>query len=233
MFFKDKIKSISSSDKVLEIGPGATPSEFSTEFLEYRFENIDEQIVQRGSVTKEPNFRGRKITYYKGGQFPFPNKVFDYVIASHVIEHVDEPSDFIEEINRICKKTAYVEFPLPTLDYLYNYPFHKSYVWIDKINNKLVYTKKEEVLLERFINITDFFRAGFELGWDDLVVNNIEYFAYGQEFCIPIQIEETSDLSSFKIAWERSGRGLLRRLTRKLETSGGYIRAILQNRDIE
>ena len=48
---------------------------------------------------KEKNFV--KITEKK---LPFKNKEFDFVIASHVVEHVNDVSYFLEELTRIGKK---------------------------------------------------------------------------------------------------------------------------------
>ena len=56
--------------------------------------------------------------YYKGRDFvkledktlPFKDKEFDFVITSHVIEHVEDVNFFIKELQRISSK-GYIELP--------------------------------------------------------------------------------------------------------------------------
>ena len=48
-----------------------------------------------------------KITEKK---LPFKDKEFDFVIASHVAEHVEDISYFLNELSRVGKK-GYIEVP--------------------------------------------------------------------------------------------------------------------------
>ena len=43
---------------------------------------------------------------------PFKDKEFDFVIASHILEHVDDPFKFCNELTRIGKR-GYIEVPTP------------------------------------------------------------------------------------------------------------------------
>ncbi len=43
-------------------------------------------------------------------QLPFRDKVFDFVIASHVLEHSADPVQFISELQRVAK-AGYIEVP--------------------------------------------------------------------------------------------------------------------------
>lgn len=45
--------------------------------------------------------------------FPFPANSFSRVLMSHVLEHVEDPVETMEEIWRICKKDAVVEIGVP------------------------------------------------------------------------------------------------------------------------
>ena len=101
MFFPDKITKITRNSKVLEVGPGGSPHPLASVFLEKSFEDKDEAHAQRG-YAKEVRI-GQKTFYYDGGIFPFDDKEFDYVICSHVLEHVPvgELPLFISELQRV------------------------------------------------------------------------------------------------------------------------------------
>lgn len=154
MFFQERIISIKKSDKVLEIGPGATPHERSDVFLEKTFETEEELIAQSGHVgTLETN---KPIIYYKGNTFPFKDKEFDYIICSHVLEHVDDVEHFLSEIMRIGKR-GYLEFPTIYYDYLHNIEEHQNMLLVKK--NKIFWCKKEETPIPQLTNFTNFFRS--------------------------------------------------------------------------
>jgi ubiquinone/menaquinone biosynthesis C-methylase UbiE len=110
LFFPDRIKSIRKSDKVLEIGPGSTPHPRSDIYLEKIFYSKEEEYAQRG-YSSSKNLK-KPIYYYDGKKFPFRNNEFNYVICSHVLEHVpfNELSNFISEMTRVSSK-GYIEFP--------------------------------------------------------------------------------------------------------------------------
>ena len=66
--------------------------------------------AQRGYAS-EVKYK-QPVVYYDGGKFPFKDKEFDYVICSHVLEHVplEELELFITELQRVASK-GYIEFP--------------------------------------------------------------------------------------------------------------------------
>ena len=82
----------------------------------------------------------------KDHKLPFKDKEFDYVILSHVLEHVPNLIEFISEIERISK-AGYIELPTKLND---NLVFgcdeddigHKWWFEYDDIKNTLVYSKK-------------------------------------------------------------------------------------------
>ena len=110
MFFPEKIKSILPSYKVLEIGPGSQPHPRANVFLEKNFSQ-EEAIIQSGYVNPV-HITDKPVFYYDGGKFPFKDNEFDYVICSHVLEHIpvqDLPL-FLSEIQRVSSR-GYLEFP--------------------------------------------------------------------------------------------------------------------------
>ena len=84
---------------------------------------------------------------------PFKDKEFDFAIASHILEHVENPEKFCNELVRISKR-GYIEIPTPLWDNLVDGPHfskygHKWWVTFDDNDNKIVINKK--------INIVDKF----------------------------------------------------------------------------
>lgn len=110
MFFPDKITSITDKCIVLEVGPGGSPHPRADILLEKVFQEEAETVAQRG-YAPEPKLN-KKIIYYDGGLFPFDDKEFDYVICTHVLEHVplEELLVFISELQRVAK-AGFIEFP--------------------------------------------------------------------------------------------------------------------------
>lgn len=216
MFFSDRIVSIRPSDKVLEVGPGSSPHSRANEFLEYQFDDPQIAVAQRGNVAEHPAFGGRRVTFYSGGRFPFTECEFDYVIASHVVEHTADPQAFMAEVFRVGGGRGYIEFPLPPYEYLFDLDVHLSYMWFEQVSQTLHYVRKHRLLLDQFTTITAELRRGLELGWDDLVRENLSFFFQGFEFFTPFEIREAPSLTVYQRRWENSGRSFARRLSRKV-----------------
>ena len=79
-------------------------------FLELRYDSEGDRLLQSGNA--QPNFDYSRTVFYDGGQFPFDTNEFDYVICSHVLEHlaIEDVECFINELQRIAPK-GYLEFP--------------------------------------------------------------------------------------------------------------------------
>jgi SAM-dependent methyltransferase len=217
MFFAQRMASILPSDRVLEIGPGSTPQPRANEFLEYHFNDSKVALEQRGNVAINPNFTGRKVHYYDGGRFPFADKEFDYVIASHVVEHTPDPERFMAEVFRVGGGRGYLEYPLHTYEYLFDLGVHLNYVWFDSSYQALNFVRKPLSVLNEFSTITTELRRGMELGWDDLLCNNLPLFIQGFEFFAPFSVREMHSLNAYRPHWENPGTGVARRLVRKVE----------------
>ena len=71
---------------------------------------------------------------------PFRDKAFDYSIASHVIEHVDNPECALRELERISR-AGYIETPNAFYEFAIPHMYHLSRC--TAINNKLIIFKKE------------------------------------------------------------------------------------------
>lgn len=177
MFFPERIKSISPSDRVLEVGPGATPHPRSDIFLELKYENVNERIAQSGNIGLLNT--DKEVIYYDGGKFPFKDREFDYVICSHVLEHVDDADEFLKELQRVgCK--GYLEFPTIYYDYLYNFPEHQLFLL--ERNGVIYWMTKEESGLQNYSSIQKFFNISCELKYHETIKTFKNYFFQGFEW---------------------------------------------------
>jgi SAM-dependent methyltransferase len=194
MFFPEKIKKINNTDRVLEIGPGASPHPRSDVFLEMSWE--DELIAksQRGELS-DKLVTDKQIVYYNGGVFPFNDKTFDYVICSHVIEHVPDVEKFVSEIKRVGKR-GYMEYPLIYFEFLYNIDVHLNIQKFDFADNCLYYNKKESLMLKHFNPVQKFINHGMKKGMLSELYEYIKKFGVeGFEWDDDFYCKHTNDLS--------------------------------------
>ena len=84
---------------------------------------------------------------------PFKDKEFDFVIASHVIEHVEDFGFFINELERISNQ-GYIELPTRLGDNLIfeNTTDHIWWFVFDDNEKKLLATKRKQTL-EPFLSV--------------------------------------------------------------------------------
>tara|TARA_Y100000389_G_C17277749_1_gene421316 strand:+ start:95 stop:775 length:681 start_codon:yes stop_codon:yes gene_type:complete len=95
----------------------------------------------------------KKFILINSKKLPFKDNQFDFVYASHVIEHVEDVSYFIKELQRISKK-GYIELPTMLEDNIVlsynNIKDHKWYFQFDDVNQILLAERKKQ-LIEPFI----------------------------------------------------------------------------------
>tara|TARA_B100000003_G_scaffold202214_1_gene211195 strand:- start:19 stop:627 length:609 start_codon:yes stop_codon:yes gene_type:complete len=78
-------------------------------------------------------------------KLPFKDNEFDFVIASHVLEHVEDPAYFLNEIQRVSSKGGYIEVPTKLEDNLVfeNKNDHIWHIDFDDDENKILISKKK------------------------------------------------------------------------------------------
>ena len=166
----NKIKQ-NTSWKILDVGCGYRPNPYATTIAD---------IQDFSKLYKEKNFV--RLT---GKKLPFKDKEFDFVIASHVIEHVEDFEFFINELERISSR-GYIELPTRLGDNLVFENKHDHIWWFkyDDDNNKLIASKKNQ-LIDPFITVStakyfeEVFRESLvmEIEWDEkinyIIDNNI------------------------------------------------------------
>lgn len=122
------------SDLVLEIGSGNSPRPRS-DIIADRLVHDDSQRAGRFTIVID-----RPFVIADGYRLPFKNKTFDYVICSHVLEHMEDPKAFVREIMRVGK-AGYIEVPDIYGERLFGWDFH---LWYCEFKNQtLVMTKKK------------------------------------------------------------------------------------------
>jgi ubiquinone/menaquinone biosynthesis C-methylase UbiE len=196
MFYPEKIKSIKDSDYVLEIGPGGHPHERSDIFLDIdpkKFKSKKIEKMQRGEAPKLKT--NKKVIYYDGYNMPFKDNEFDYVICSHVLEHVDDVPLFIKELQRISKM-GYIEFPTIFYEYLYNFLVHKQLLNYDSKTNTILYMSKKDANMDYFLSVQSIFLKTLELGKVELVGFMKNMMFQGFEWKDKIKFKKIDKISS-------------------------------------
>ena len=129
---KSHILSILSEEKnwkILDIGCGYSANEFATTICD---------VQDLSEFYKDKNF-----IKLESKNLPFENNEFDFVIASHVLEHVEDFKFFISELERVSNK-GYIELPTKLEDNLV-FENKKDHLWhmdFNDVNSKLIISKK-------------------------------------------------------------------------------------------
>ena len=126
--------------KILDIGCGYRPNPYATVIADIQdFSNY---------------YKDKKFVKISEKNLPFKDKEFDFVISSHVIEHVEDFEFFIKELERISSK-GYIELPSRLGDNLV-FENEKDHLWwfiYDDVNNSLIASKKNQNL-EPFLTVS-------------------------------------------------------------------------------
>ena len=159
----DNLLQNNSTWNILDIGCGYTASKFAKVIC-------DVQDLSN-------HYQDKKFIRLTEKKLPFKDKEFDFVVASHVMEHVEDIEFFIKELERVSKK-GYVELPTKLEDNLV-FENKKDHLWhmdFDDVENKLLISKKvqyfEPVLTVSTIkNLNEVFRTSLilELIWEDKI----------------------------------------------------------------
>ena len=127
-------------------------------------------------------YKEKKFIQILGKNLPFGDKEFDLVIASHVLEHVEDLEFFIKEIERISSK-GYIELPSRLGDNLVfeNKNDHIWWFYYNDTTNNLIASKRNQ-LIDPFITVSTaklfekIFRESFviELAWEEKIDYKID-----------------------------------------------------------
>ena len=170
--------------KILDIGCG---------YRAHPKASIIADIQDLSNHYKEKNF-----VKIEGKKLPFKDQEFDFVIASHVIEHVEDFEFFIRELERVSLQ-GYIELPTRLGDNLV-FENKTDHIWwfvYDDVSNKLIASKRNQIL-EPFVSVSmaklfeKIFRESLviELAWEKKIDYRIDN---------SIQLNESRKISFFRL----------------------------------
>ena len=165
--FVDNLLQNNPSWKVLDVGCGYTAHNNATVICD---------VQDLSNFYKYKNF-----IKLESNVLPFKDKEFDFVIASHVIEHVKNVDFFIKELERVSSK-GYIELPTILEDNLV-FENRNDHIWhteFDDIENKINISKKIQ-FIEPLLTVSSskkfskIFRQSLvlELYWEDTIEFNL------------------------------------------------------------
>lgn len=118
---------------VLDVGSGANPYPNSDVLIDQystaEDRNFDPFIIDRPSVLGD------------GTKLPFKDNAFQFVILSHVLEHVEDPGMLLNEIMRVGR-AGYIEVPNSLFEVIFPYETHLHLINCD--GDQLIITRKSE-----------------------------------------------------------------------------------------
>lgn len=107
---------------VLDVGSGNNPHPRADVLVDM---NIADNTDRSGAPILVE--KGRQFCIADAEQLPFVEKAFDFVLASHLLEHSKNPRQLCMELSRVGKG-GYVECPSKLCETFLPEPFHKWYV---------------------------------------------------------------------------------------------------------
>lgn len=192
---------IPASARVLDVGSGHNPhpraNVVTDKFIDSNFHRAaDIKVLQK-----------QEFVEADGENMPFKDKEFDYVICCHVVEHVDDPAKFLDELSRVGKG-GYLEAPSLIGEFLIPKHSHK-WVLLD-IDNKLVIVDKKKLGLTSSHDFGDVFLTYLpkhSLGYKILQRTQPQLFTVNYEWKDKIEyiIEPSDELlrSYFTKTWDK------------------------------
>ncbi|MFG1525560.1 methyltransferase domain-containing protein [Halobacteriovorax sp. RZ-3] len=153
MFFMGRIRwavrkillPIKRNDLVLDVGSGGNPYTRSDILLD-RFQNSEHRggvalVIDRVTILGDAN------------KMPFKDKSIDFIIASHILEHMEDPAVFLNELQRVGK-AGYIETPNFLCERFV--PCEAHTLELANINNKIIIHKKNGPVHDPFISSLEF-----------------------------------------------------------------------------
>lgn len=157
---------------IIDIGSGHKPDNKANILLEYSGAGDEHRWHKELKVD-------RSIIFYNTEKMPFKDKTFEKTICKHVLEHVDNPSLFLKELERISMG-GYIETPSEIAELVFT-PYDQHKWVINLIAGRLLIKKKTEYNISKLNNLFDFLcdnERGFEdyFYWKRRALFFIEYY---------------------------------------------------------
>lgn len=170
------------TDIVLDVGSGQNPNPRANVLCDrFLFDNTERNAA--------PLYIDRPTLLGSAERLPVRDRSFDFVICSHLLEHVEDPSQIISELRRVAPR-GYIETPSRIWEKLHSYEFHRWFVSLEQTT--LVFQQKPVAIydpdlkswisnhrhlgpfLDRHFNEMGFL---IRLHWNDQIPHRIERLA--------------------------------------------------------
>jgi SAM-dependent methyltransferase len=129
-----------SGDRVLDIGSGGDPFPQATVLADRYLEPTSHRSTRFESL-------GKPIVICDIHALPFTDQLFDYVVAAHVLEHVDDPIQACRELQRVARG-GFIETPAILKDALFAWAKGMHRWHVVAIGNRLVFFEYNDRQLE-------------------------------------------------------------------------------------
>ena len=189
---------IKPTDLVLDVGSGERPHPRANVLCDLLVKNNSQRAGGFPIVIDRPFVVGDAY------HLPFKNKSFDYVICSHLLEHLEQPEKAANEITRVGK-AGYFETPSIIAERLFGWDFH---LWFVMSKNGALFLQKKRKgvrlggFFHKLIEKQIWFRRFFEEN------QNLFYTKYEWQSKIKIKVVKKIDQKKEqilkKIDWSRS-----------------------------
>jgi SAM-dependent methyltransferase len=211
-FYRRRIAiSVGPNDLVLDVGSGDKPH-WRADVLLDRYVGPEHGGQRSGRAAARVT---RPLFDADASDMPFADQVFDYVVCSHVLEHVVDPAAVVKEMTRVGR-AGYIEVPDAASAKILDFPSHLW--WCRRENSTLVFTAKTarafDPEIESYIE-----RSGVERRLEKLLDYAFEYriVSLTWEGTVDIRVEGTPDPAFVEAALaaeghHRAGHGVASRM---------------------
>lgn len=110
---------------VLDLGSGHNPHPRADILVDRYWVDTGGPAGRAGRQLSIPD--GKHLVIADAGALPFVDNQFDFIICSHIAEHVEHIGRFCAELNRVGQR-GYIETPSKVAEILRHLPYHVWYV---------------------------------------------------------------------------------------------------------
>ena len=121
---------------VADIGFGGDPVKDATYYIDIDLGESKHRNGEVAAIVPKEKFIQCDVNKQ---DIPLGDKSCDFVVASHIAEHVEDPERFCHDLERIGK-SGYIETPGLVRELMHNHPFHLW--WVTKWKGTLYFIKK-------------------------------------------------------------------------------------------
>ncbi len=124
-----------SKRNILDVGAGKGKFVIEGTKLGYKITGVEYNIENVNLAKKTANNLGIDISIIQGEaeHLPFPDKIFDFINFSEVIEHVNSPEETLREAFRVLNNGGDVYISVPCRYSWYDPHFHLAFVnWLPR-----------------------------------------------------------------------------------------------------